>query len=161
LPGNPPTANKELAVPIIEYESSGYAAYTDKFIGDGMMNIFENAEISLRAAVDIRLQPRKYNVNIKNFSPLCRIILELTLVREFPAGMVTFGVMGRPRRLDYTPIGGTVNIASRIEGLTKIYHTLILINHALYEKVNTENFVLRHVDKIRVKGKTLPVDMYE
>jgi class 3 adenylate cyclase len=153
--------NKELAVPIIKYESSGYVAYTDKFMGDSMMNIFENAEVSLRTAVDMRLHLRKYNVNIKKFFPVVPDNFRIDIGTGISCGPVTLGVMGHPRRLDYTPIGDTVNIASRLEGLTKIYHTPILINNALYEKVNTENFVLRHVDKIRVKGKNLPVDIYE
>jgi hypothetical protein len=63
--------------------------------------------------------------------------------------------------VDYTPIGDTVNVASRLEELTKEYHASIIINGALYNAIDPRSFNLRHIDRIRVKGKEQPVDIYE
>ncbi|MDR2444909.1 MAG: adenylate/guanylate cyclase domain-containing protein, partial [Spirochaetaceae bacterium] len=155
------TLNKGLSIPLIEYEDTGVVAYTDKFMGDGMMNVFEKPEISLRTAVDMRLRLYDYNKNIKSLFPAAPDDLKIEIGAGISYGPVTLGIMGHPHRLDFTPIGDTVNIASRLETLTKIYHTPILINEAIYESVNREDFTLRHVDKIRVKGKSQPVDIYE
>jgi class 3 adenylate cyclase len=153
--------NKGLSIPLIEYEGTGAVAYTDKFMGDGMMNVFEKPEISLRTAVDMRLRLNDYNKNIRSLFPDTPDDFKIEIGAGISYGPVTLGVMGHPHRLDFTPIGDTVNIASRLEALTKIYHTPILVNEAIYQSVNKQNFTLRHVDKIRVKGKNLPVDIYE
>jgi adenylate cyclase len=153
--------NKGLSIPLIEYEDTGAIAYTDKFMGDGMMNVFESPEISLRTAVDMRLRLQDYNTNIKSLFPSAPDNLKIEIGAGISYGPVTLGVMGHPHRLDFTPIGDTVNVASRLEALTKIYHTPILINEAIYESIKEQNFTLRHVDKIRVKGKSQPVDIYE
>jgi hypothetical protein len=76
-------------------------------------------------------------------------------------GSVTMGIMGHSRRLDYTPIGDTVNVASRLESLTKEYHIPILINDSLYNALDPSQFNLRYIDRIRVKGRQQPFDIYE
>jgi hypothetical protein len=76
-------------------------------------------------------------------------------------GPVTLGVMGHSRRVDYTPIGNTVNMASRLEELTTQYHASILVNGALYNAVDHDNCNLRYLDRIRVRGRAEPEDIYE
>lgn len=76
------------------------------------------------------------------------------------SGAVNVGNMGSAKRLAWTVMGDNVNLASRLEGINKEYKTHILINETTYQQVLSQ-FVCRDLDKIRVKGKTQPVNIYE
>jgi len=73
---------------------------------------------------------------------------------------VLVGNFGAPARLNYTAMGDGVNLASRLEGLNKIYGTTILVSGDVREQVG-EAFVLREVDRVAVKGKYRAVSIYE
>jgi len=75
-------------------------------------------------------------------------------------GPVNAGNMGSDKRLAWTVMGDNVNLASRLEGMTKEYRVRIIISESTYAQVKSQ-FVAREVDKIRVKGKHHPVTIYE
>ncbi len=75
-------------------------------------------------------------------------------------GTATVGNLGAPQFYDYTAIGDTVNLASRLEGANKLYGTHIIINEATCERIRDE-FCCRELDLVRVKGKDEPVRIYE
>ncbi len=75
-------------------------------------------------------------------------------------GIVMAGNMGSEERFDFTMIGNNVNIASRLEGLNKVYGTQIMISEATQAQIDGK-FTLRELDSVRLKGKMQAIRIYE
>jgi len=75
-------------------------------------------------------------------------------------GDVIAGNVGSQDRFDYTVMGDIVNLGSRLEGANKQYGTHVMISDAVLAII-AEQFEVRRLDKLRVKGKELPVDVFE
>ena len=76
------------------------------------------------------------------------------------SGPAVVGNMGSSHRMDYTVMGDTINLGSRLEGTNKQYGTRIIISQTTYDKVKDRVYT-RELDDIRVKGKNEPVRIYE
>ncbi len=118
--------------PIFRYEGT-----LDKFIGDAIMVVFgapiargNDAERAVLAAIEMRRALRKYNQDRK-----ARGLAPIDNGIGITKGEAISGNIGSEQRMDYTVIGDTVNIASRLEGLTKSYDYKILVNEEVYREV--------------------------
>jgi class 3 adenylate cyclase/CheY-like chemotaxis protein len=133
----------------------------DKFIGDAIMAIFgapktlDNAPVNaIHAAMRMVKTITKVDTS--------RIVLPEI---GFGAGIgisygeCVVGNIGFQDKLDYTVIGDIVNLASRLESVTKYYKQSIIVSENLYEKAKDE-FIFRKADSVRVVGKNQPVGLY-
>jgi adenylate cyclase len=134
----------------------------DKFIGDAIMAFWgspvpqeDHAFLSCSCALQMVSGLAELNQKLQRAGrPPIGIGIGLN------TGLVNVGNMGSERRRSWTVMGDNVNLASRLEGITKEYHVQLIISEATYRHVASQ-FVCRELDKIRVKGKTLPVNIYE
>jgi len=84
----------------------------------------------------------------------------LTMRIGVNSGPAVVGNMGSSRRFDYTAMGDTMNLASRLEGACKQYRVPILVGERTYAQIK-DDIITREVDLIRVVGKAQPVRVYE
>jgi adenylate cyclase len=138
----------------------------DKFIGDAIMAVWgnvsshgaaEDAKAAVRAALGMRHEMPKLNAawQAEGINPLAFGIG----INHGEAIVGNIGSYEPHERLDPTVIGDAVNLASRLEALTRQYSLDILIGATAAELVRDE-FYLRPVDLVQVKGKTEPVDVF-
>jgi len=134
----------------------------DKYIGDAVMAFFgapeeqpAHALVGCRTA--LAMMERLYECRKSwCFPGFSRIEIGMGI----SSGEMVVGNMGSVKRMSYTVMGDQVNLASRLEGLTKKYGVKILISRYTYEQVRHE-ITCREIDHVRVKGKANPVAIYE
>jgi adenylate cyclase len=133
----------------------------DKYIGDAIMAFFgaparhENDALqSVMAGLEMEAGLADFNARQKAAGkPQWQIGVGINF------GEVTVGNIGTEKKMDYTVIGDMVNLASRLEGLTKQYHQRLIISETLQEQVK-DKVPWRHLDSVAVKGKTEGVRIY-
>jgi adenylate cyclase len=135
----------------------------DKFIGDAILAVWghlnsggpaQDAALCVRAALRMRDSLHRLNSEwesrgLRPFAMGCGINF----------GEVIFGNIGSSRKMEPTVIGDTVNIAARLEGLTKDYGRDLLIGEAAADLVR-DSFTLQFVDRVILQGKIQPLDLY-
>jgi len=134
----------------------------NKYMGDAIMAIFGapvytdlHANQACNTALEMLEELKKLNEKwAHEKSPHLDIGIGIN------TGPMHVGNMGSNVLFDYTVIGDSVNLASRLEGTNKIYGTSIIISEDTYSMVK-DNFTCRELDFVRVKGKTKPVRIYE
>ena len=133
--------------------------FIDKFIGDAIMALFKGeGEDAILAGIQMLKELKEYNEKHRNthFRPPLEIGIGVH------AGEMMFGTIGENNRMETTVISDTVNLASRIESITKFYGVGFLISEYIYESLDyPEKFKIRYIDKVRVKGKNRPIKVFE
>jgi adenylate cyclase len=134
----------------------------DKFIGDAIMAAFgiplaqgDDEDRAMRAAVAMIREMRAWNAK-----RVARGDLPIDMGIGLNTDAVVSGNIGSPKRMDYTIIGDGVNLAARLESACKQYGARILLSGQTVARLKG-TYRLRVVDRVVVKGKTRPVDVYE
>ncbi len=139
-----------------------YKGTLDKFIGDAIMTFWnapieatDHAERGVRCAMAMQVGLAElHKVWEQEGKPLLNIGVGLN------TGPAVVGNTGSPTRKNYTLLGDSVNLAARLEGVTKEFHLTVLVSENTYEVVK-DQFIAREIDLLRVKGKLQPVTVYE
>ncbi|MBU2618686.1 MAG: adenylate/guanylate cyclase domain-containing protein [Proteobacteria bacterium] len=134
----------------------------DKFIGDAVMAIWgapledeDHAANSVRAAFMMMAKLKTLRADWQK-----RDLPEVDIRIGINTGVMSVGNFGSDQRFDYTVMGDNVNLASRLEGANKAYGTNIIISEYTKDALG-EGFYCRLLDLVRVKGKEMPVRIYE
>jgi adenylate cyclase len=140
----------------------------DKFIGDAVMAFwaspFSEGEThaldGCHACLDLRDAFAKVGREISEITGLRRNVPKFHVRMALATGDTVIGTVGSDTTKSFTVIGDTVNIASRLEGVNKIYGTTILLNEECYHLAET-GIEAREIDLVTVFGKVEPVRIYE
>jgi adenylate cyclase len=133
----------------------------DKYIGDCIMALYnvpfadpEHAANAVRTALEF--QERTLAVSAKWEA---RLGVSIRNGVGINTGEAVVGTMGSRQRLEYTAIGDTINLGSRLESITKDYKSSIIISESTHELVQGQ-FMTRELGEVTVKGKSQPVKIY-
>ena len=134
----------------------------DKFMGDAIMAFWgapldqpKHAEMACSSSLEMIQKLRKLQSKWKKEG-----IPSFDIGIGLNSGEAIVGNMGSDDRFDYTAMGDNVNLASRMEGLNKLYGTNILITQNTYKQIKGK-FEVRKLDAVKVKGKKKPILIYE
>lgn len=132
---------------------AAHRGYLAKFLGDGLLALFGALEPNpwqtndaLHAALAMRAALADYNVELH-----ARGLPALAMGIGIHRGPVVAGVLGTPTLREYGIIGSSVNLASRVEDLTRVHHTDILVTAAVREKCDAR-FRMRELPAVEAKG---------
>ncbi|MCB1317916.1 MAG: guanylate cyclase, partial [Leptospiraceae bacterium] len=151
-----------------------YDGIIDKFIGDAILALFAGSPTdAVRAAIELRKELIRYNnyrVNTQGYQPI-------QTGTGLHTGKLMLGTVGFDKkaikeslnvpeivrdRLDTTVIGDTVNVAARLQDLTKVYGGTVLISESVYNELTEDlQVATREIDRIRVRGKERDIKFYE
>ncbi|MBP7553261.1 MAG: adenylate/guanylate cyclase domain-containing protein [Spirochaetes bacterium] len=134
------------------------SGFIDKYIGDAIMALFPNdPSKSIASAIKMKEKLIEYNSEREKIG-------EFTIDTGIGihTGKLMLGIIGENKRYEGTVIADAVNIASRLEGLTKLYGAGIIISEDTLKKcANQDRFNYRFLDLVTVKGKKDPIIIYE
>lgn len=140
-----------------------HSGVVDKYIGDAIM-AFWGAPLPLpdhpKQACITALQQKLWHEELHEQWKAHPELSSIKTRFGIHTGEVIVGNVGSERRLDYTIIGDSVNIASRLEALNKYYGTQILISEATHDALNND-MLTREIDLVQVKGKNEAIRIYE
>jgi len=140
-----------------------HGGVVDKYVGDGLMALFgaplgnpDDADRALRAALEMVEALDELNSEWQ-----ARGLVTIGVGIGINTDIVVAGNMGSETRLNYTVIGDGVNLASRLQGLTKTpeYNTRIIVSGASLAKAK-ENYRTRHLGEVAVKGKEKSTEIF-
>ena len=137
--------------------------FVDKYLGDAIMALFTQedsrscADNAIRAALGMKSALKKFNKERKGVGVAP---VEIGIGLHF--GKVIIGTVGGGERMDSTAIGDTVNVASRVEGASKIYRVPLVVTEDVVDTLpEGHGYRLRFLDRVRVMGREQPIGLFE
>lgn len=132
--------------------------FIDKYIGDAIMALFpQTTDDAVQAAIEMQKQISLYNEHLQKSGDE-----PIAIGIGLHTGSLMLGTVGEAQRMETTVISDAVNLASRLEGLTKVYGVDILISEQTRYRLNDpQRYKHRFLGRVKVKGKTQPVDIFE
>lgn len=137
--------------------------FIDKFMGDGVMALFEpgdqgqSAREAVTAAIEMQGAIRLYNEHRARcgYAPIAIGI-------GINTGSVIIGTVGSSERMDSTVLGDNVNVAARLQEMTKVFGVKILISEYTHDQLREDSqFECRELGAVSVRGRQQPVRLYE
>jgi adenylate cyclase len=136
----------------------------DKYIGDALMAVWgaplhmpDHADRALHSSLRMLDALDKLTESWKE-----RNLPTIDIGCGINTGPMVVGNMGSTQRFDYTVLGDAVNLGSRLEGITKEYGVRVICSNSTRQNLKRpEDFILRELDWIKVKGKNEPITIYE
>jgi hemerythrin-like metal-binding protein len=147
-----------------------HGGFIDKYIGDSVMALFPaRGDDALHGALGMLAELGQFNAKrsiqlteLPADHPERRGGSDVHIGIGMNSGLLMLGVIGGSNRMEVTVISDAVNLASRVETLTKTYQTPILITqHTLNSIRDPADFSIRFIDRVRVRGKHLAQSIYE
>ncbi|MFZ9519019.1 MAG: adenylate/guanylate cyclase domain-containing protein [Silvanigrellaceae bacterium] len=142
--------------PIIRH----HGGFIDKYIGDAIMALFPQSPVhAARCAVDMQIALRSFNDKW-----LGLVNQEVKIGCGIHYGPMVLGIVGYAERLSGTVMSDAVNLASRLESLTKQYNSQIVVSEDVLQhmsSIESKEFNTRMLDSVRVKGRNALVTIYE
>lgn len=134
-----------------------YSGFIDQYYGDGIMALFhQSPDDALNAAIRVVKKVQEVNTAKAIDDPPIRVGIGLH------TGDLMLGIVGEEERMQGAVVSDNVNLASRIEGLTRVYDSSIVISEVTHQKlINPKNFKIRFLDSVKVKGRVSKVKLYE
>lgn len=142
--------------PVIKH----HGGFIDKYIGDAIMALFPNSAASAsRCAIDMQIAVGKFNQRWHNI-----LNQEVKIGIGLHHGPMVLGIVGYAERLSSTVISDAVNLAARLEGLTKKYMVDIIVSEGVLQHMSSaerQELSPRMLDSVTVKGRNSMVTIYE
>ena len=140
----------EIMVPIVRKNNG----FVDKFIGDAIMAIFpENADDAIQCALEMQAAIPEVNTKISEY-----LDKGIGIGIGINTGKVRLGTLGAMERMEGSVISDAVNLAARVEQLTKQYPENIIVTE--YTRLSASKFIFTELDTVKVKGKSNSVKIY-
>lgn len=145
-------------LPRVSPEIRKHRGFVVKFLGDGIMAVFPNGvDDAVRAGI-----VQQQQVQLFNQERLDRSDVPIQVGIGIHYGYVMVGMIGEPDRIQGDALSDTVNLTSRLEGLTKHYGVLMLISEQVLKRLNQpEQYDLRFLDRVIVQGRSEAIAIYE
>jgi len=158
---------------LVEFLNTYFSTASDIFLKhDGTIDKFIGDAVMVQFGIPLK-NPNHRLLAVRAAYEFSRVVYEMTKEARakgepvfstrigINTGTMVVGYIGGRTKKEYTVIGDTVNLASRLEGVNKFYGTSLMISEATASEQVIDEFMLREMDLIRVKGKKLPIKIYE